>query len=872
MKVREFRRFPERETEQTIPQRFSQQVAQYPNSTAIKTLTSSISYQELDRLSNQVANAVLHQSPGTSNTVVLLFEQSADSIITILGVLKAGKIYISLDPSAEITDLRSIIEDCEPEVIISTEKLRNLAETLQSGSLGVLTLEATHDFSSQRSTPKELSPDSPAYIFYTSGSTGPPKGVVDSHRNVLHNVLRYTNNLQIDHTDRLSMIQACNFSGTVSSLFSAILNGGTVCPFSLADQGIDALADFIVSSEVTIYHSVPTIFENLLLTGRFFPGLRLVRLEGDRTETSHIELFNRVFDRSCQLAIGLGATETGLTRQYVLSHNDPFPVACSPIGYAVDDMEIVLVDDYGETVKPGEPGEILVLSQYLATGYWRQPDLTEKYFLKHTGKHGVRSYRTGDMAKMLPDGCLLYLGRKDFRAKIRGISIETAQIELALQSHPLIERALVQVSETRRGVQQLIAYLVMRNDSALTVCEIRRYASTHLPDYMIPARYEFLEELPIDRNGKIRRNRLPPIHTRRPALHQPYKPAETEQQETLVQCFEEILSLDKVGIRDNFYDLGGDSLLVMQLLLLVEQKTGLTFLESKFLGSPNIETIERYLVQRPSNASIVTLQPLGNKSPLFCLHSQLGTVMDYASLAGLLEPDIPVLGVQAANISEHTNAASVKSMAAEYLLLIQQRQQSGPYYLCGNCFGGLLAFEVAQLLVKQGELVAFLGLIDTDYPRETFVAAFQRVRLSKSPTRVMGRIVFNKCLYFCTLLSKRMARNFGSRDESQKTNNALEFNTNQNSLSELARNRTAKLLDYAGMRYRPKAYPGQVTLFYTSGIAARYGWHHVAKGGFFAIQLPRETDEQMPHLIAQPLVNDLAREIRKIFEENEEKE
>ena len=398
MTIREFRRFPEQETEQTIPQRFSQQVARFPNSTAIKTLTNSISYQELDRLSNQVANAVLHQSPGTSNTVVLLFEQGADSIITILGVLKAGKIYISLDPSSKITDLRCIIEDCEPEVVISTEKQRSLAETLQSDSLGILTLEATHDFSSQRSTPKELSPDSPAYIFYTSGSTGPPKGVVDSHRNVLHNVLRYTNNLQIDHKDHLSMIQACNFSGTVSSLFSAILNGGTVCPFNLAGEGIDALADFIISSRVTIYHSVPTIFENLLLTGRSFPGLRLVRLEGDRAEASHIELFNRVFDQNCQLAIGLGATETGLTRQYLLSHDEPYPVAGSPLGYAVDGVDIALVDDSGKMVESGEPGEILVHSQYLATGYWQQPDLTEKCFVKHPEKYPVRSYRTGDMA------------------------------------------------------------------------------------------------------------------------------------------------------------------------------------------------------------------------------------------------------------------------------------------------------------------------------------------------------------------------------------------------------------------------------------------------------------------------------------------
>ena len=865
-------RFLEQETEQTIPQRFSQQVARFPDSIAIETITHSISYQELDRLSNHVANAVLHQSLGTSNTVALLFEQGVDSIITILGVLKAGKIYVSLDPSSKIEDLRLIIEDCDPELLISNEKHICLGGKLQSGPLRIFSLSEANNFSSKQVSPEDLSPDSPAYIFYTSGSTGPPKGVVDSHRNVLHNVLRYTNNLQIDHKDLLSMIQACNFSGTVSSLFCALLNGGTVCPFNLAGGGFDSLAEFIIGTKVTIFHSVPSIFENLLLSGRLFPGLRIVRLEGDRTESRHIALFNRSFDRNCKLAIGLGATETGLTRQYVLSHNDDYPVAGSPIGYAVAGMDIVLVDESGQTVKSGEPGEILVHSQYLATGYWQQPDLTEKSFIEHPEKCRIRSYRTGDFARMLPDGCLLYLGRKDFRVKIRGISIETVHVELALESHPLIEQALVQVWAPRRGVQQLVAYLVMRSDSVLTVCEIRRYVSPHLPDYMIPARYEFLEALPTDRNGKISRGNLPPIQPQRPALKQPYEPAKTERQKIVVRCFEEVLSVESIGISDNFYDLGGDSLLVMQLLLLVEEKTGLTFPGEKFFESPNIKTIERNLVQKSSRASIVTLQPVGNRSPLFCLHNQLGTVIHYRSLARLLEPDIPLLGVQAANIPEHIAGISIESMAAEYLPLIQERQKSGPYYLCGNCFDGLLAFEIAQLLVKKGEVVAFLGLIDTAFPMGTLLTAARRVKLSESPVQALGRIILNKCLHMSTSLPRLMARAFGNSDESEQDEEALELDADTDQLSELFNNRTSKLMENAGSNYRPKRYPGQLTLFHTRATDNLYGWHRIAKSGFCAIKLPTKTDEHMPHLILQPSVEDLAKEIRRILMDKGEEE
>jgi thioesterase domain-containing protein/acyl carrier protein len=652
--------------------------------------------------------------------------------------------------------------------------------------------------------------------------------------------------LQIDRNDNLSMIQACNFSGTVSSLFSAILNGGTVCPINLASEGISSLGDFIIETGVTIFHSVPTIFESLILTGRLFPGLRLVRLEGDRVDPRHIELYNQCFDCRCQLAIGLGATETGLTRQYVLSHNDPYPELSSPIGYAVEGMDITLVNETGQEVKSGEPGEILVHSQYLATGYWQQPDLTEKHFLNHPSKNRIRSYRTDDIGRMLPDGCLLYLGRKDFQVKLRGISIETRDIEFALKSHPFIEDALVQLSEPRRGGQQLIAYLVMRNDSVLAVCEIRCYLSRHIP-----------------------RSNLPPIHTQRPTLQQPYEPATTELQITLVRCFEEVLSVEHVGIHDNFYDLGGDSLLAMQLLLLVEEKTGLAFPESKFFESPTIKTIEKSLVQKPSRASIITMQPLGNRSPLFCLHNPLGIAMLYRNLARLLQPDIPVLGVQAANIPEHITATSIESMAAEYLPLIQEKQKSGPYYLCGNCFDGLLAFEIAQLLVKQGEVVAFLGLIDTAFPMGSLRAAARRVTLSERPGRVLGLMFWNKLLHIPTVLFKPVVGNIGHRLTSQKDEEVMKHRTNTHPLSGLSIDRTRKLMESAGAKYRPKPYPGQVTLFHTGAMDSRHGWHRIANGGYLAIQLPTKFNEHLPHLLSPPLVEELAKEVRQILKKND---
>ncbi|MBT8077818.1 MAG: AMP-binding protein, partial [Gammaproteobacteria bacterium] len=276
-------RFDRSALDQSIAARFEQQVHEHSERVAVCDNDHSISYAELNRYSNRIAHSLLASIGKDEEPVALLFEQSAASVAATLAAVKAGKIYVPLDPARSRSELGRVFTDCAPRLIVTQNRHLDLARSLANGSVQVHSTDDIDPATPDRNPGLDKHPGSQCYIFYTSGTTGTAKGVVDSHRNVLHNVLRYTNSLRITPDDRLSLIQSPAFSGTVSSLFSALLNGATVCPFNLHRFGIGRMGEWINRQQVTIFHAVPAIFEQLLSGHRTFPTLRLIRLEGDQT-------------------------------------------------------------------------------------------------------------------------------------------------------------------------------------------------------------------------------------------------------------------------------------------------------------------------------------------------------------------------------------------------------------------------------------------------------------------------------------------------------------------------------------------------------------------------------------------------------------
>ncbi|HUM15287.1 MAG TPA: amino acid adenylation domain-containing protein [Candidatus Nitrosotalea sp.] len=706
-----FRAFAKDAIEQSIGARFEEQVRRYPERLAIKSQRDAWSYAELNRIANRVAHAILAARGPAEEPVALVLEQGALLPATILGALKAGKIYVPLDPTFPRVRLGEMVEDAQATLVLADSRTRRLATEMAPGPIPVLDASALGAGVSSENPGLGIPPDANAYIYYTSGSTGRPKGVVDTHRNVLHNVMRYTNSLRISPEDRLTLLQGPSFSGAVSSMFAALLNGAAVFPFDVHREGVDRIAGWLRDEAITIYHSVPVLFRHMAMSGEPFPALRVIRLEGDRASGRDIELYQKHFSATCVLVNGLGATECGIVRQYFVRTDTPGLEGIVPIGYPVEDMEILVLDEAGHPVDAGQVGEIAVRSRYLVPGYWRRPELTSAAFTVDPADPGLRTYRTGDLGRMRSDGCLEHLGRTDFQAKIRGNRVEVAEVEAALLGVGAVKEVAVATRQDGSAEPRLVAYVVPGSHTAPTVSELRRHLAARLPDYMIPSAYVILEALPLDANGKVDRRALPAPDGRRPELDEGHVEPRTLLEHQLARIWEAVLGIHPVGILDSFFDLGGSSLLAVQMMDQVERVLHRKVPLSVMLAGATIADLASAIQEEAVElrAPIVPIQTGGGRPPFFFLHGDyLSGGFFCGSLARHLGPDQPFYALPPCGIAGQPAPSSYEAMAARHLEALRSVQPEGPYRLGGLCNGGLVAFEMARLLEAQGETVDLL--------------------------------------------------------------------------------------------------------------------------------------------------------------------
>lgn len=591
--------FIQDEVYQTLKDRFEKIASRFADKNAVVTASQTLTYQELNEAANRVAHALIEQATGEK--VGLLFDHGASMLVGMLGAVKAGKVYVPLDPSFPESRLSYMLEDAEICMLITHGANHQLAELLlQEKEIPILDVDQLHEWSSSN-LETTYSPDDVAYILYTSGSTGKPKGVMQSHRNVLFHMRNYTNQLHIGSEDRLTLLSSYSFDASVMAIYGALLNGATLVPIDLKRDGMNALKETLRSKRVTIYHSTPTVYRYFLASleeEETFPDVRVVVMGGEEVQAQDFERFKKHFVAPAVFINGLGPTESTLALQYRMNHETKLTGGIVPIGVPVEGTEIWLLDEEGRQTEVF--GEIAIVSPAVALGYWKRPDLTEQAFTRKSNGQAV--YRTGDLGRRLPGGMVEYLGRRDTQVKIRGFRIETGEIETRLRKVPGIREVAVVAQQDERGEKHLVAYIVADDWGPIQEEACVARLKNELPTYMIPVAFVQMDELPLTPTGKVNRRALPLPEWKKKTTHH-YVPPKTELEKKMVSIWEEVLQIERVGVEDNFFDLGGHSLLMIQVQSRLQASLGREIPMVQLFQYPTIRLLAKHLESKDSTLS-----------------------------------------------------------------------------------------------------------------------------------------------------------------------------------------------------------------------------------------------------------------------------
>jgi amino acid adenylation domain-containing protein len=703
--------------EQSIARRFEEQVVANADRLAVRTDSVELTYSELNILANRQAHALRALDVRSEQPVAILLGQGAAFVGALLGVLKAGGCFVPLDlVNPPGRNLQMLLDSGARILMTSSEHLTE-ARSIAAGCCEVLDVDRV-SVGDSHNPDVAVAADHLACILFTSGSTGMPKGVMHDHRSLVHNAMRHREAFRITPEDRQTLLYTCSVYGGIRDIFNALLSGASLHTFGVRKRGVDGLAQWLRASRITIYCSVATVFRQLAdtLTSReVFSDLRVVKLGGEAAHRRDVELFRSHFPTACALHCGFGSTETGVTCHFFIDAHTSIDGDAVPLGYAATDMDVLLLNDEGEQVAAGDIGEIVIRSRFISRGYWRRPDLNEKVFGCDRSDARIRTYRTGDLGVLRADGCLEHRGRKDGQIKIRGNRVEIAEIEMALRSISSVAHAVVIARRDEQAESYLVAYFVPRGEP-LSISEVRRGLAERLPEHMIPTAFVQLESLPQTPNGKVDRLGLPTPGACRPQLEKPYVAPRSTLEQHLAVVWSNLLGIERIGVQDDFFELGGSSLAATRLMARIRADHGQILPLALLFEARTVAALADVIArghERSSWSPIVPIHPRGRRHPLFCVHPGGGNVLGYQEFTAHLHPDQPVYGIQAYGVVEgQTPHSSVRQMALQYIKAMREIQPAGPYYLGGESFGGIVAYEMACQLVQGGERVAFLFVGD----------------------------------------------------------------------------------------------------------------------------------------------------------------
>ncbi|MER6388367.1 amino acid adenylation domain-containing protein [Streptomyces sp. NPDC001523] len=730
-----------------------------PDATAVVFGERRWTYAELDASADRVARELIALGSRPGDRIGIAMDRSPETIAVILGVMKAGAATVPLDVSYPVDRLTAMVEQARPFRIIANAAHRSvlgspasvlLAEDVfgEPGTDGTAGTAGTGGSGRSAGTgvaaegdgrsylPRipaevtdEITPDSLAYILFTSGSTGAPKGVAMPHRSLAH-LVAWQNSVPSGVVGGVTAQYApLSFDVSFQEIFSTLAGGGTLLVLSEEERrdmpGLLRLLDRAGVERICLpYVALQQLAETADALGLAPRALKALLSSGEQL---------RVTDEIRRLCAALpgvilenqyGPTESHVVTVHTMQ-GDPaaFP-AMPPIGRAIAGSAVHVLDSRLRPVPTGVRGELYLAGACLAEGYVGRPDLTEERFVPHpspaAAAAGERLYRTGDLGFVLPGGDVVCLGRADAQVKVRGYRVEPAEVELAItrfaSGHPGIAEAAV-VARRREGNDSFLAAFLTGEPAGADLKLLRKQLRTVLPDYMMPSHFEWVADLPLTPSGKRDDAALRGVPLSVSGTADTSAAPRDAYEQTLSEIIGDLLQLPAPGVHDNIFDLGATSLTAMRLVVLIEQRYGINVPLSEFVSAPTVAELASRLRSGEAMTAfdpLVPIRPAGAKPPMFFVHPMGGNVLCYVRFAKYLPDDQPFYALQAAGGDPGTEPLrSVEEIAASYIEALRRVQPSGPYAIGGWSFGGFVAFEIARQLRAAGEEIQRLVLLDT---------------------------------------------------------------------------------------------------------------------------------------------------------------
>ncbi|MFC3374389.1 amino acid adenylation domain-containing protein [Rugamonas sp. CCM 8940] len=689
-----------------------------------------LDYQTLNRRANQLAHLLIEHAVGHETRVGLHLARGADLLVAMLAVLKAGGCYVPLEPHQPDGYLRQIVADARPLLVLTAAA----GDAPEIGAAALLVLDQTALAQRPDTNPaRPANPDQLAYVMYTSGSTGVPKGVMVPQRQLLTWLPALAQRIPFEAHDVVAQKTASAFAVSVKEMFGALLAG--VPQYFIDDATVRdsaALARALAAGAVTRFYTLPSQLDALLshmaASGARLPLLRQLIVAMEPLPAELLARLARLMPQA-KLWYNYGCTELN-----DISYSDPGAAlghsGFVPIGRPIAGSRVLLLDETMRCVPPGATGELYVESPSCARGYAGQPGLSAERFVANPyGPAGSRLYRTGDLARLLSDGALECMGRRDSEVKIRGYRVDLRQVELAALAHPMVREAAVTGWPSPSGQLQLAAYLAPHAGQQLDGPALRHYLGERLPTYMVPTLLTILPELPRLQNGKLDRLSLPAPHSQQAAgaraSQAGYQAPQSDTELALADLWSELLVQGGAGaapisVDDNFFDLGGHSLLASQMATRVRSQFGVELAVATLFEAPLLGAYAAALDAAMAHgggqhaagrqAAAVPLAQGAGTAPLFCVAPLGGQVFHYRELARALSASASVFGL---GVDEGARHASLEALAVHHADTVQRCQPSGPYRLLGWSSGGLIALALGAELERRGATVDYLGLLDT---------------------------------------------------------------------------------------------------------------------------------------------------------------